>query len=1063
MWGTLPLRIRRGAVCAALLGIALAGCGGGDGGVEVACKTSAECDDGNPCTDDVCVEGGCGAINNTAACDDGVFCNGADSCAGGRCSAHVGDPCISGDECADACDETAGDCFVDEGMPCTDEGNDCTDNECDGAGACVAVDNDDACDDGNPCTDDTCSESGCVFADNTAACDDGLFCNGADSCTGGSCSAHAGDPCVSGGECADVCDEAAGDCFADEGLACTEDGNECTDDVCDGAGTCAAVDNAAACDDGLFCNGADMCAGGSCLAHAGDPCASGGECADGCDEAADDCFGDEGLACTDDGNGCTDNLCNSAGVCEPVANMAACDDGAVCTSSDACQGGMCVGTPDSGNPMDPCVAPTVTGASVLTSTTVRIRFSQAMDPSTTGAGAANLGNYCIKDFDGDPIVCTATSDFTISSVTTVDSRTFDLVVSAPMGNVSYTVVADVQDAKGTDLGVPGYADFAGQEPLRVISARALTDTTVELTFSKALLSSPDTPGSADCTGPSECDQRYQLIGPTSLGSVTSAVVHAAPEDDSVVLTHANAQGGGVYTVLAANAADGDGFDDAAWGAIKDSYDVESLASAPEDRAGFSGLGSDIIDFEDGPVLFDPFGDGSTSSFLFVYADKLYLGPNDSGTGAVRSNGDGSSPQSITFDFFQDTNTAGGSTSDNSSTPYQSIGSAACTGGDAPECGPDNEDGRGLFASGLVASDEWLVIGGSRSGGNLDYVYMTEDVDTSLNFKYVDISTNMGGQTKGFSALGIVSDRLYLGFPDSGGKRPYLVSILNVPDAAAPGLDAVQNGNGGAACDPGVHDSCYLDAVSMPDIGKDGGNPAASIIVDFFGSSNDLVYLGNNGGLVRSTTNVPLDYGNHPGDWTAITPSAAEYSAKTSIATSKVSEIDPKDRAWPQFAVHKGLVYLARNTTDGPQLWRCDPTVQSGPAPATAADCDSDDWTLIAANATGDTALSQLDNPNNSHISVLVANGDYLYVGYDNAVDGVLVFRSNATVISASSDFEGDAGCTPPCTGIGGDGFGTSATNVSFFDAKSLNFGGMDFLYVMVGDRVDPASVYRTQN
>jgi len=120
-------------------------------------------------------------------------------------------------------------------------------------------------------------------------------------------------------------------------------------------------------------------------------------------------------------------------------------------------------------------------------------------------------------------------------------------------------------------------------------------------------------------------------------------------------------------------------------------------------------------------------------------------------------------------------------------------------------------------------------------------------------------------------------------------------------------------------------------------------------------------------------------------------------------------------------------------------------------------------TLIAANATGDTALSQLDNPNNSHISVLVANGDYLYVGYDNAVDGVLVFRSNATVISASSDFEGDAGCTPPCTGIGGDGFGTSATNVSFFDAKSLNFGGMDFLYVMVGDRVDPASVYRTQN
>jgi len=146
----------------------------------------------------------------------------------------------------------------------------------------------------------------------------------------------------------------------------------------------------------------------------------------------------------------------------------------------------------------------------------------------------------------------------------------------------------------------------------------------------------------------------------------------------------------------------------------------------------------------------------------------------------------------------------------------------------------------------------------------------------------------------------------------------------------------------------------------------------------------------------------LDYRNHPGDWTGITPSAAEYSAKTSITTSKVSEIEPNDRAWPQFAVHKGLVYLARNTTDGPQLWRCDPAVQGAPAPATAADCDADDWTLI-------------------------------------------VFRSDATMISASSDFEGGAGCTAPCAGIAGNGFGTPATNVAFFDAKSLNFAGTDFL------------------
>ena len=44
-------------------------------------QTHDDCNDGNPCTDDVCDgEGGCGAVANTDPCDDGLFCNGAESC-----------------------------------------------------------------------------------------------------------------------------------------------------------------------------------------------------------------------------------------------------------------------------------------------------------------------------------------------------------------------------------------------------------------------------------------------------------------------------------------------------------------------------------------------------------------------------------------------------------------------------------------------------------------------------------------------------------------------------------------------------------------------------------------------------------------------------------------------------------------------------------------------------------------------------------------------------------------------------------------------------------------------
>jgi len=80
------------------------------------CTSSAECVDGNPCTDDVCADGSCANAPNTAPCDDA-------------------DPCTSNDTCAER---------VCRGLPIAN----CCDTDCD-------------CDDGGACTVDRCVAERC--------------------------------------------------------------------------------------------------------------------------------------------------------------------------------------------------------------------------------------------------------------------------------------------------------------------------------------------------------------------------------------------------------------------------------------------------------------------------------------------------------------------------------------------------------------------------------------------------------------------------------------------------------------------------------------------------------------------------------------------------------------------------------------------------------------------------------------------------------------------------------------------------------------------------------------
>ncbi len=300
-----------------------------------------ECDDGNPCTDNVCTEtGGCEYPANSAPCDDDNPCTLADQCNDGTCTGTPVDcDCLADEDCleledGDQCNGTLAcdtetlpyKCVVDPAtvVTCPDpegENSFCLQANCDpGTGACSFAPNHEGflcdnanactvndkcvdgecaggkevnCNDGNPCTDDSCDgEVGCIHANNGAPCDDGQLCSKGDTCSAGTCT---------GGQEVDC-----------------NDGNDCTADNCDNQLGCIhELLDGGQCNDGNLCTETDSCHDGVCV-------------------------GTDEVNCNDD-NPCTDNICNPATGCVSVLNEAPCNDDDVCSTDDHCHLGDCVG------------------------------------------------------------------------------------------------------------------------------------------------------------------------------------------------------------------------------------------------------------------------------------------------------------------------------------------------------------------------------------------------------------------------------------------------------------------------------------------------------------------------------------------------------------------------------------------------------------------------------------------------------------------------------------------------------------------------------------------------
>ena len=317
-------------------------CGGG---------VAANCNDGNPCTDDACDQnGGCQHLSNQVPCEDGDPCTLGDICTDGECQSGPSQQCNDGNPCTDDfCDPVLG-CVHNPNDAACDDGNLCTQGDICVAATCKAGSAID-CGDDNICTDDTCTpDIGCMHSLNVAPCSDDDLCTVNDHC-------HLG-TCIGGGP-----------------LLCT-DNDDCTEDSCVSGVGCSFALLPGCCPDGLtLCDGQcqDLQNSTSHCGECGKKCPAGdnggvscqgGECIiSGCDEGFDDCDGtletgcevnllvdslncqECGLLCdVDAGETCIAGEC----LCFPQCDGLECgDDGCAgscgeCQEGENCIDGLCV-------------------------------------------------------------------------------------------------------------------------------------------------------------------------------------------------------------------------------------------------------------------------------------------------------------------------------------------------------------------------------------------------------------------------------------------------------------------------------------------------------------------------------------------------------------------------------------------------------------------------------------------------------------------------------------------------------------------------------------------------
>ncbi|MDH5720934.1 MAG: Ig-like domain-containing protein [Spirochaetia bacterium] len=341
--------------------------------------------------------------------------------------------------------------------------------------------------------------------------------------------------------------------------------------------------------------------------------------------------------------------------------------------------------------------------------------------------------------------------------------------------------------------------------------------------------------------------------------------------------------------------------------------------------------------------------------------------------------------------------------------------------------------------------------------------------------------------QGAKIIGLISiDSMYEYDNDGAGSNESQLYIAN-------GGSCLEAGGGL----PGGSDDCLTDQVRNGTTDSDGGILRTNLTYSTFAnppltctstahcdSMWDDVTPNHSNWLKFMSIALPDD-ATAGGDWDALVPA---------------NTITPAIKAIPYMVSFNGDMYIIRNACSSvythtvatgdfisngrktctagnevPQLWKL-------PAGTTASPKGSSDWAFIGNVTNGKTTMAGADwsdtinHPsyadNNTEITLLAVVGDRLYVGFDNAVNGVNIWRSKNGITSPAgeSDFEAICDTNLACSDMAKQfGFGTigdaSSTNdiKRLFDKTEVTDAGVDYLVFTAGDGVNPVKVYRSTN
>ena len=605
--------------------------------------------------------------------------------------------------------------------------------------------------------------------------------------------------------------------------------------------------------------------------------------------------------------------------------------------------------------------------------TVRITYSENVNETE----ATDVNNYKIVirpmagdcDDNSNYTSSTQTTDFSISNITGSGMvYTIKLSTQQVQGS-AYSVIVDrdkIHDKALTPnaMGCPNYANFTGQEQLKVSEAKSVTSSSFIVRFSKPVLDGVNLAGSAECDSTldsGQCEKRYKLSD--SIGTVVKATIlngtvcgNAEADPSSVCIEHTLNQGRLQYTVTAAN---GVNFANDGWGSIRDSGNSENVQLSPNDSASFQGAEGAAQEFTDGPIVENPFEDDSDFGYLASYSARIYIGPNSKGNSAKRFKPDGSVPQKITFELNKDT--TGTWQSSNTATtrdggigvpPYVTMGYTGCTQNNAnlaTGCGPDNNNGRGLFTSGKINGTEHLFITGGRSAGRNYYLYWTKGTNEDLSFNYIDLSdafyNTIGGANvlgnRGTESITVFNNKVYWISPGDRTYRPYQMKVFDLTAESVNSVNsrfmmltwmkgfgylAATNSNKADIVGGTMH--VYGDRLYIANSGsvsprwrEDWWDPWECIQ----GDSYDPGKCEQTGSIIRSKTidPGPCTAAGTCADWEDITPADIKYKTYFTDVLTKTADLIPADRPVPGFADYEGNLFMIRNAcTTNRWNWGC---------------------------------------------------------------------------------------------------------------------------------------------